>query len=389
MKLFQWVHRKFRQNSSDPFQDFTFGNPCTCLTVQSTLDDQYPHTNPSFSSTNQSRFSKSRQQESRASYSEFEDKRDEGKFEEETSTVISEIFQGFLTIGTLGAETVSNEPATPTFATPSEDIAEMNPEVTENDLKLINYELEKFLEAENKEERFYESSGRNSHVSTITLSGKQIDGADDEDYGSTSVCPLQGYLFGSSIELTERVSEVRKERASLGELFHRTKITNQDFIETRGSGEIEETEFSQTHKSAKHIIRKMFKKIHSSSKNSTASEGDGDDSAARNKRFHKVLRMFHRKVYPENCMNAKACIKSQKGKIKSDLHDCCHGNDTGDPTCPDKSAKGLAPASKSRKWSTHWKAKWNQPQRGFYRNCSSGKREHWIKTDSEYLVLEL
>ena len=142
------------------------GNPCTCLTVQPALDDQYLDTKPSFSSINQTRFS-SYQQESQVSYSEFGDNRDEARSQEETSIVISDLFQGFLTIGTLGAETVINEPETPTFAIPLEGITERNAEVTENDLKLISYELEKFLEAENKE-RLYESFGRNSYVSTIT-----------------------------------------------------------------------------------------------------------------------------------------------------------------------------------------------------------------------------
>ncbi|KAI4348334.1 hypothetical protein L6164_009069 [Bauhinia variegata] len=380
MKLFQWVHQKFWQNTSDPFKDFTFGNPCTCLTVQSTLDDQYPHTRPSFSSINQSRSSKAHRQESRASYSGFEDKRDEGKFQEETSEVISELFQGFLTIGTLGAETVTNEPATPTFATPFENVTERNAEVTENDLKFISHELETFLQAENTEERFCESSGRNSHVSTITLSGKQTDGAEDEDYGSTSICPLQGYLFGSSIEIPETVSEKRKERASLAELFHRTKITNQVSMETRDSREIEERQFNQTHKSAMHIIRRMFKKVQASSKSCTAYGGDGVDSASTNKKLHKVLSMFHRKVHPENCVNAKDLIKSQKGKIKSGPHDCYPGNDTGDPTYPNKR---LPPESISRKGSQHSKTKRNPTQHGFNCNSSCGNREQWIKTDTE------
>lgn len=82
---------------------------------------------------------------------------------------------------------------------PLESTTENKPELKEDDLKLINYELEKFLEAEAKE-WCNETSGRSSHASTITLSGKQIDEAENEDYEKPLVCPLQGYLFGSSIE---------------------------------------------------------------------------------------------------------------------------------------------------------------------------------------------
>lgn len=268
------------------FATLISGNPCNCLTVQPTLDELHSYAKPGFRSINQSRFLNQNQQESQTSYYEFEDNSDGEEFHEETSTVISELFQGFLTIGTLGAETVTKEPATPSFAMPLENTAERNAEVTENDLKLINYELEKFLEAE--KERFYESSGRNSHVSTITLSGKQTDGAEDEDYGNISVCPLQGYLLGSSIELPETATEVRKERASLAELFHRTKITNQGFTETGESGE---TQVKQTQKSSIQMMRKMLKKVHASSRSCNTSESDAG-SASTNKKFSKV-RLFY------------------------------------------------------------------------------------------------
>ncbi|XP_028771385.1 protein LAZY 1-like [Neltuma alba] len=401
LQLFQWVHRKFRQNSIEPFKDFTFGistslslrcanllvltnifisfatlisgNPC-CLTVQPTLDELHHYTNPGFKFTSQSRSLKPNRQESQTSHSEFEDNRDEEKSQEEASTVIPELFQGFLTIGTLGAETVTNEPATPTFTIPRENTFERNAEVTESDLKLINYELGRFLEAEKEE--FYESSGRNSHVSAITLGGKQIDAAEDEDYGNTSVCPLQGYLLRSSIELPETVTEVKKERASLAELFHRTKITNQGIIET---GETGETQLKQTHRSSKHIMSKLLKKVNTSSKSWNTSENDAK-SASTNKKLSKVLRIFHRKVHSESSMNAKT-TGSQKGKIKNVLNDCFHGYDTGDPIHPGK-GRNFPSECKSEKWSQHGKKR-IPPKRGLTNGGSSRKRECWIKTDDE------
>ncbi|THG17678.1 hypothetical protein TEA_014787 [Camellia sinensis var. sinensis] len=64
-------------------------------------------------------------------------------FEEESSVAISELFHGFLTIGTLGSDPVITDPSTPTFAISVENITEKETEVTENELKLINDELEK------------------------------------------------------------------------------------------------------------------------------------------------------------------------------------------------------------------------------------------------------
>lgn len=250
--------------------------------MQPTLDNQYSQTKPSFSSINQLNFSKPHHQESQTSYSGLVDNR-EDKAQEETPAIISELFEGFLTIGTLGAETVSNEQGTPTFAMPSENITIRNEEVTENELKLIRYELEKFLEAE-KEESFYESSGRNSYVSTVTLSGKEIDGSKAEDYRNKVVCPLQGYLLGSLSELPE-MKQVRKERASLAELLYRTKAASQDCTDTEVKGE---TQVKKTPKSvATHLMRKILKRVHSSSKSCNTSRNDAD-SASTNKKPNKV-----------------------------------------------------------------------------------------------------
>ncbi|KAL7197076.1 hypothetical protein ACSBR1_036985 [Camellia fascicularis] len=129
---------------------------------------------------------------------------EEDDFEEESSAAISQLFHGFLTIGTLGSDT---------------NITEKETEVTEHDLKLINDELEKVLGVEGKEDGCNDSSGRNSHVSTITLSGKTLEGTETSG-NRTTICPLQGYLLGSAIELPETKKE---HRTSLGELFQRTK----------------------------------------------------------------------------------------------------------------------------------------------------------------------
>ncbi|XP_058761104.1 protein LAZY 1-like isoform X2 [Vicia villosa] len=360
MKLFQWVHRKLQQNSIDPSKDFTLGNPC--LTVQLTLESQYSRSKPSVSSVNNHpSFITPHHQESQTSWCR----------EEETTAVISELFEGFLTIGTLGAEAVTNEPATPTFATSLENQPTKDADVTETELKLISFELEKFLEAE--EESFYESSGRCSRLSNTTLSEKQTDGFEAEDCGNKAVFPLQGYLLGSLFGIPEKV-EAKKERASLAELFQRTKTTDEECIETR----VKETQVKHAHKSAMHIMKKMLKMVHSSSKNCKTA-GNIADSTTTNTKFSKVLRKFHRKVYPEDTMNAKSVTKSHKGKIKN--LPC----DIGETTNTDPGRR-FHSGGMSKKWFKDCETNWNHSL-----NCgsSTGKNEHWIKTDTEYLVLEL
>ncbi|KAE9584451.1 hypothetical protein Lalb_Chr00c01g0403751 [Lupinus albus] len=359
MKLFQWVHRKLRQNDTDPFKDFPLVKPLH--------DNQYSYTRASFSSINQFSFL------TQTSYSGLDNNRDQYKQQEETPAAISELFEGFLTIGTLDSGTFTNEPATPTFLMPFEN---GKVEVSENDLKLVSYELEKFLVAE--KESLFESSRRNSQVSTISLSGKQIDGSEAEDYG-TSLCPLQGYLLGSSIELPETI-EVRKERASLAELFNKTKTTTTYDTET---GLIAETQVKQTHKSAIQIMKKMLKKVQGSSKSCNKS-GDDVVSSSTNKKLQKILRVFHRKVYPDNSENAEDYIKSHKDKINTVPSEIFNEYDNGDPTDPEK-IRRFDSDTNSRKWSQHCKPL----QHGVSCSNSSGNNEHWIKTDADYLVLEL
>lgn len=55
--------------------------------------------------------------------------------EEESSAALSELFHGFLAIGTLGTDPLLDDPSTPTFSISMENIAEKDTEVTENELK--------------------------------------------------------------------------------------------------------------------------------------------------------------------------------------------------------------------------------------------------------------
>ncbi|KAF5735833.1 hypothetical protein HS088_TW15G01349 [Tripterygium wilfordii] len=226
-------------------------------------------------------------------------------FEEGTSIINSELFHGFLAIGTLGLEPMTSDPATPTFPGSLENITEKETEATENDLKLINDELEKFLAAEAEGEQSNESSRRNSYVSTITLSGKQIEGIHAEDFGKMVVCPLQGYLFGSSIDLPETRSEPKKEKATLGELFLKTTLTEEHSIKERGK------QAKQTHKSAKKIITKMLKKLHVSSKSSNScSRNEATDPIPTKTRLQKVS-LLKIKFHKHCCENLFHC-SSQK-----------------------------------------------------------------------------
>ncbi|XP_044503054.1 protein LAZY 1-like isoform X2 [Mangifera indica] len=342
------------------------------------LDDQDYHSKSSFSSRCGSQSTKQTKQESENAISELEAKGVEEHFDGETD-VISELFDGFLSIGTLGSEKMISEPATPTFSTSMQNVTGEQADVTEYDLKFINDKLEKFLETEAEEEQSKESSRRNSYVSIVTLSEKLMEGASTEDYGKIMVCPLQGYLFGTSIELPE-TTEVKKEKASLAELFHRTKIADEISTEKSDKGEMQA---KQTHKSVKHLFKKMLKKLHATLKSSTPSNGD-TAAVSTNKKLHKIIQMFHRKIHPENSIAEKEFIKSHTKKINGNPRDgsCVNGG----LMHSEKSNKKFPQGSTSKQG---YMANIIWPQYGLKGIASSGYREHWIKTDADYLVLEL
>ncbi|KAI3457816.1 hypothetical protein Pfo_014479 [Paulownia fortunei] len=255
---------------------------------------------------------------------------------------------------------------------PSEKLTNQQTEITENDLKLINYELEKFLEAEEKEIA-NDTSERSSQASIITLSNKPIEGVDSEGDMYIMACPLQNYLFATSIELVETDTEVKKEKTSLEELFKRNNIVHDD--PTR---KCEGAEKQPRKRNVAHFMKKVVKKFHSSSSSSTASsKNDAAVSISIKKKLSKALKMFHRKVHPEE-MTEEQFVKLQKGEKKDISHkDACQiGYD-------EKKMVGQAASKKSEKNTMKLSSN------GISKGASTITGGHWIKTDSDYLVLEL
>ncbi|KDP26836.1 hypothetical protein JCGZ_17994 [Jatropha curcas] len=390
MKLLGWMHRKFRQNSSEQLKDFAIGHACNCLIGQPSLDDQQYYPKPNYGTR---QFKQAQKDHIRKSFAGLEaartEEEDEDDYEEESSAAISELFHGFLAIGTLGSDPVNTDPSTPTFAISVENITEKETEVTENELKLINDELEKVLGAEAREDccndssgrSSYVSAGRSSHGSTITLSGKPMEGQDTNANG-TAICPLQGYLFGSAIELSETTTMAKKEhRTSLGELFQRTKMAE----ENSGSKcERDEKRMEkEADKSSVPLMKKMLKKkmLHASSRSSAAGGGTVD-SASTETKLQKILHMFHRKVHPESSTAPRKADKPPKNENKK------NGNNGGHMV-PDEEITIIPPKALSKRSIRRYKSQSNPPQFTLSSSDSSGSREYWIKTDADYLVLEL
>lgn len=265
------------------------GHSCACLTGQPSLDEHlfYPKPTKPFRELQRDRL--------RRSFVGLEAVQIEEDYEEEPSEAISEIFHGFLAIGTLGSDPNITTPSTPTFSISVEKITEKETEVTENELKLINDELEKVLGAEVKEDSYSDWSRRTSHVSTgrssggstITLSEKPVEGLETNGNGTT-VFPLQEYLLSSAIEMSETTKEAKKEnRTTLGELFQKTKPTEE--YSWGKCGKENNRKEKEADKSAVHNKKKMLKKrILHATKSSNAAAGGNNDSTSAETKLHKV-----------------------------------------------------------------------------------------------------
>ncbi|XP_076882105.1 protein LAZY 1-like [Bidens hawaiensis] len=332
MKLLDWMQHKFRQTNNEPSTEFAPRNSCSCLPGQPSFDDiqLYPKSHYYAKTSTKPQ----REGQFRKSFTCIETAKQTAA-EEESAAVFSELFHGFLAIGTLAAETGTNEPKTPTFSTYNIEEESQETEPTEDELKLINDELEKVLEPEGRE-------------------------------SGAVVCPLQDYLFGSVIELSETVAvpvtakKEKEHRTSLGELFQKTKPVVEVINEGKNI-KTEKIKEKESEKSAVCLMKKILKGRTHSSKHST-----GDKKPSR-----KILQMFHRKVHPKG--------HPVEPKFENNIKHVTEGNMLSEDV--------IFPMVDITKKSANCTV--GHMPSGCCVTDSDGNRECWIKSDADYLVLEL
>ncbi|CAH1414856.1 unnamed protein product [Lactuca virosa] len=253
---------------------------------------------------------------------------------------------------------------------------EKETEATDNELQFINDESEKVLHAEGKED---DSSGRNSYVSigrsscgsTITISGKPLEAEENEN--GPVACLLQCYLFGSTIVVPETTTGKKEHRTSLGELFQKTKMAEEN--SGLKCNRVEKQKEKDTDKSAVHLMKKILRGRRVS--------GGTIDNASVDKKVHKILHLFHRKVHSETTTKSQnhskylrngTCVNEEGHKRRNQM---LSAEDIS--IFPEKKISKKSASNTSS----------NMPQGPCGASDSNGRRGCWIKSDADYLILEL
>ncbi|XP_074577758.1 protein LAZY 1-like [Curcuma longa] len=348
------MHRKFRQNGGEELKDLggAAGGTCNCLAGRPSLDLDLNRRRYHYDPL-----------KARSLRLHVEALNDGGGGEEDP--IVEELFEGLLTIGTLGVGTgpieerteeeemkelavieevegkpllaTSEEVAVVAIPAALEAIAEKEAEATtETDLIMVSAELEKVLTAEEEKGGGRMSSARSSH-------------------SGAAACPLQGFLFGLPVEAAETVlmeaeaagGSRRERRASLGELFMMSRIAEEGeakFAGGDGEGKLTAEMYLTKKKPTKHRGRK--------------GSSDGVNASTMEKKFQKILQLFHKKVHPESTIMSKKPLKTGKTEKEN------------------SSASKVATSKATSR-------KENSSISNFSNVPSSVNRGHWIKTDAE------
>ncbi|CAA0813134.1 Unknown protein [Striga hermonthica] len=326
---------------------FNFRKYFPCYSVHALFDEQKGYNEPTKTMT----------------YPDIRCKRSSDRFESNKGEMIfqEESFESFdfLAIGTFGMELLPSDTPTPKLATPHENWTNPQTKITENDLKLINYELEKFVEAEEKKIA-YDASARSSQASIITLSHATTEGLDSENQMYTMACPLQNYLFATLTDQTGKDEELQKEKTALTGHFRENNMAHNKHMKIR-----EESEQKSRKRNVSHFMKKMVKKLNPTSRClKVSSKDDAALSISFKKRLSKAIKIFDTKVRAKE-MTDKQFGKHQKQRRKSISHE--DGNKMVGQGGSKWSDKGIGKLSSN----------------GTHPGASTINRGHWIKTDSD------
>ncbi|XP_020571876.1 protein LAZY 1-like [Phalaenopsis equestris] len=189
MKLLGWMHRKFWQNNGDTGRDLATVSYCLhCISGMPSPEHLLPNPPPPVH------------------------RKDLLPAETESPELNASILlDGLLHIGTFGSPILFRENGTPAIT--ANEIAGKETEMpTESELIAISVELGKVIAEESENEKKSGERVSSARPSYAGPCGGKV----------SDVCPLQDFLFGSTVEAVEK-----RRRGSLGELFMRSRAAEE------------------------------------------------------------------------------------------------------------------------------------------------------------------
>ncbi|GAB2229770.1 hypothetical protein Drorol1_Dr00014024 [Drosera rotundifolia] len=369
MKLLGWMQRR-PQNDNKFVKTSAIGSTCTCFPMMLSKED---YSEPKDSS----RAAKQLQYDS--------------IMMDPSGAIAGEIFPGFLTIGTLAV----NDPPTPKFESSNEEIVEEKIGHSNYDFGFVGDELEKFIlenfhkpeESETSSWQSQEkegSSSRTSEASIITFSNNEgiVEGSD-----------LQQYLLGS-LDIVATKENKEKEYSFLDELLQGSRTPN-------GKSDVSSDKGlkcdMRKHNSRMHQVKKLFKTLQLPSKKLVSSNHHAaTESLPKKAKFHKIKQLFYKKVHPEVSRSAKESstfsMKTNNSTSRHNYRDKHQVAGSYEQTriyhqassnSAERNSSGdLAPTRKEL-------SKMNMKLTPVGCCNTSSRQEYWIKTDDQFLVLEL
>ncbi|XP_028114717.1 uncharacterized protein LOC114312652 isoform X1 [Camellia sinensis] len=122
--------------------------------------------------------------------------------------------------------------------------------------------------------------------------------------------------------------------------------------------------------------------VHDSSRTSTTVTGGNVISASMETKLHKILHMFHKKVYPENSTSAWKSDKPHKNEPKNNIT-CEEGYYDGDYMHPGEDIIIFPHTALSKESIRCFKRHSNPSQLTISGSNSNGNSENWINTDAD------